>query len=648
MTILPTGNVLAFGGGTVRDGIDPTKAVYAAEEWDPATETWTTVASMATPRLYHSTSLLLPDGRVLMAGGGRNYLNNADFPSAEIYSPSYLFKGARPTITSAPPLAKYGSQMLVQTPDGANIASVALVRPGSVTHNVDMDQRYVPLAFQQTAGGLTVQAPADANLAPPGNYMLFIVDANGVPSVASFVRFPAGYEDDVAPSAPSDLNATGGVGAASLAWSAATDNVRVAGYNVYRSTTSGFFASDATKIGTSTTTSYMDTGAAPGTYYYLVTAVDPGGNVGPASNEASAVVVADTTAPAVSVTAPPTGATVANAVTLSAAASDDVGVAGVKFFVDGAQVGAEDTAAPYALSWNSRAVANGQHVITAVARDAAGNATTSAGVTVDVQNAGPEGLVAAWGFDEGSGTTAGDATGNGHSGAIFNATWATGKFGGALSFNGVDAWVTVADAADLHLASGMTLEAWVRPSEVSGFETVILKERGSSGLSYALYANDSDRGNAPAGYLRTGVGGDRGVPGDATLPVDAWSHLATTYDGSAFRMYVNGTLVGTLSASGEILTTDDVLRIGGNGVWDGEFFTGLIDEVRVYNRALTAEEILSDSQTPVNSAAAPRTSVASVQSAAYPTGTFSDGTVDGTADSDESLIRVLTGNQPLL
>jgi hypothetical protein len=192
LTVLPDGTVLATGGSTDLSGSEVSKAVYPAEIWDPDTGTWTTLASMQTPRLYQSTALLLPDGRVLMAGGGRNYVNNDNFLSAEIYSPPYLFRGARPTVASSPASAEFNTSFFVGTPDAADIASVSLVRAGSVTHSIDMDQRFVPLSFTQTAGGLTVQAPVDANLAPPGNYMLFIVNGDGVPSVAPFIGIGTG------------------------------------------------------------------------------------------------------------------------------------------------------------------------------------------------------------------------------------------------------------------------------------------------------------------------------------------------------------------------------------------------------------------------------------------------------------------------
>src|SRR5919202_1900568 len=120
LTMLPDGTVLATGGMTGSDGIDLSKAVLPAEIWDPATETWKTVASEQIGREYHSTALLLPDGRVLMAGGGQLPGTAAvNETNAEVYSPPYLFKGARPTITNVPSLLQYGGSFTVTTPDAA-------------------------------------------------------------------------------------------------------------------------------------------------------------------------------------------------------------------------------------------------------------------------------------------------------------------------------------------------------------------------------------------------------------------------------------------------------------------------------------------------------------------------------------------------
>jgi galactose oxidase len=107
--------------------------------------------------------------------------------TAEIFSPPYLSRGARPTITSAPSSVSYNTSFSVATPNAAGIASVSLMRLGSVTHHFNTNQRYLSLPFQVGSGTLAVQAPANANIAPPGHYMLFILDSNGVPSVASIL-----------------------------------------------------------------------------------------------------------------------------------------------------------------------------------------------------------------------------------------------------------------------------------------------------------------------------------------------------------------------------------------------------------------------------------------------------------------------------
>jgi Ca2+-binding RTX toxin-like protein len=180
-TVLPDGRVLVTGGSNAAGFNNPAGAVLAAEMWDPATETFSTMASMAEYRGYHSTAVLLPDGRVLSAGGD-------DHPTAEVYSPPYLFRGPRPTIDAAPPDATYGQTIFVQTPDAGSITQVSLVRLSSVTHAFNMDQRIHFPSFAAAAGGLNVTMPSNAHLLPEGHYMLFIVNGDGVPSVASMVR----------------------------------------------------------------------------------------------------------------------------------------------------------------------------------------------------------------------------------------------------------------------------------------------------------------------------------------------------------------------------------------------------------------------------------------------------------------------------
>jgi hypothetical protein len=191
LTSLPDGTVLVTGGETDKNGGDISKAVYPAELWSPQTQTWTTMSAMRTPREYHSTALLIPDGRVVVSGMGADFGNVPNETSVEFFSPPYLFKGARPTVTQSPGKILYGSNFFVATPNAASIGKVVLIRTGAVTHAFDQNTRYVPLSFQQAAGGLTVTAPANGNIAPPGYYMLFVVNSAGVPSVAPILQVAA-------------------------------------------------------------------------------------------------------------------------------------------------------------------------------------------------------------------------------------------------------------------------------------------------------------------------------------------------------------------------------------------------------------------------------------------------------------------------
>jgi hypothetical protein len=180
--ILPDGTVLIVGGSSGSGFDNSSTPVLPAEMWNPATGQFTVMASIATYRGYHSTALLLPDGRVLSAGG------NVGGPNAQLFSPPYLFAGARPGIASAPTSASYGQTVFVGTPDAASISQVTLLRAGSTTHTNDMSQRFMRLGFTKTSTGLNVTMPANANLAPPGYYLLFILNGTGVPSVGSMVQ----------------------------------------------------------------------------------------------------------------------------------------------------------------------------------------------------------------------------------------------------------------------------------------------------------------------------------------------------------------------------------------------------------------------------------------------------------------------------
>jgi galactose oxidase len=210
-TVLPDGTVLVTGGtrgggtpGTAEafNDLDPGQPVHIAELWDPQTGQWTMLAAEQTDRCYHSTAVLLPDGRVLSAGGGEFILNEgtpqqvANSPQdthydAQLFSPPYLFKGPQPQITSAPGSVQYGATFQIGTVQPEQIATVSLIRLSSVTHSFNAGQRINFLSFLVAGGTLTATAPPNANVCPPGHYMLFIVDLQGVPSVAKIIQVSA-------------------------------------------------------------------------------------------------------------------------------------------------------------------------------------------------------------------------------------------------------------------------------------------------------------------------------------------------------------------------------------------------------------------------------------------------------------------------
>ena len=191
-TLLPTGEVLVTGGTSGTSFSEMSMGVHVAEVWNPETGVWTQLASNAVNRGYHATSILLPDGRVLHAGSGDALdANGNPYPderNAELYSPPYLFKGERPVISSLPSEPYYGSTIAVKTPTPSAIAKVSLIAIGSATHAFDMGQRFMWLTFTRTSTAVSVKIPSSKAIAPPGYYMLFILDANGVPSVGKIVR----------------------------------------------------------------------------------------------------------------------------------------------------------------------------------------------------------------------------------------------------------------------------------------------------------------------------------------------------------------------------------------------------------------------------------------------------------------------------
>jgi len=237
------------------------------------------------------------------------------------------------------------------------------------------------------------------------------------------------------------------------------------------------------------------------------------------------------------------------------------------------------------------------------AMDASGNLSGYSEVATAATPAAPGSLVAAYGFDEGSGTTATDESGTGNTGEIIGPTWtAAGKYGGALEFNGSNDWVLINDSETLHLTNAMTLEAWVypftlpsspcEPSSTCYWMDVVHKDSDR----YYIEASSSVNQAPEVGGIF--ADGKHIVIAPAPLATNAWTHLAVTYDGAMLNLYVNGVLVTNTPVTSMITTSTNPLFIGGDQTM-GQYFHGRIDEVRVYNRALSAAEIQTDMNTPV-------------------------------------------------
>jgi len=189
-TLLPSGQILATGG-SVNDEDASTESLNA-DIYDSVSGARSSAGANAFARLYHSNSLLLPDATVLLIGG--NPTRGTYEPHMEIYTPAYLYNSSgqlatRPTITSvSSSVLGYNAGFTITTPNASTISSVVLIRAGAVTHAFDMDQRMVGLSFTAGSGVLNATTPTNGNLAPPGYYLLFILNSSGVPSVAQFVQ----------------------------------------------------------------------------------------------------------------------------------------------------------------------------------------------------------------------------------------------------------------------------------------------------------------------------------------------------------------------------------------------------------------------------------------------------------------------------
>ncbi|PYR31953.1 MAG: hypothetical protein DMF90_24625 [Acidobacteria bacterium] len=432
------------------------------------------------------------------------------------------------------------------------------------------------------------------------------------PLTAAEVRtlFNAG-SDTSPPTAPKGLTATPVPGTQiTLSWIGAEDDTAINRYRVERCP--GVSCADFSHVATLSGLRFTDkTGLiATESYKYRVQAIDEAGNVGPYSNEASATTSGRDTAPP---TAPRdlTVAAVSGTQTKISwtPATDNIEVTGyllercqgvrcrdADFIKIGTPAGTT-----YADSVGLAVNTTYRYVVRAI--DAAGNLGPYSNVAGVMTLSTNPSLVAAYAFNEGAGSRVADSSGHGNHGTISNARWTNaGRYGGALTFNGTDAFVSVPDSPTLRLTTGMTLEAWVNPSP-AGLERQDVIYKGNFEERYLLSGSSSGQ-RVPAGGLS--IGGKRAVAsGPAGLQPSVWKHLAVTYDGIMVRLYVDAVEVASRAKSGRIGETTNPLQVGGDDEFYGRYFAGTIDEVRIYNQALSPAQIQADMNTAVSDAGLP-------------------------------------------
>ena len=348
-----------------------------------------------------------------------------------------------------------------------------------------------------------------------------------------------------------------------------------------------------------------------GTYTLTARARDAAGNI---TISAGVIVTVnnDIQVPAVNITAPVAG-TVTGTINVTANASDNVGVVGVQFLLNGVNLSTEDIVAPYSISWNTVTSTNGNYTLTARARDVAGNITTSAGVIVTVSNI--TNLIVALPLNEGTGTAAADISGKSHPGILTNApTWGAGKYGQGVNLDGTNDYINIADHADFTLdpAQSYTWSAWVKNNNFTEWSTVWSQTVNTSNFFYfyAHTSTDPDGGpvtNGVSAYWWTSGGTNKigAHSANNVLTTGQWSHIAVTYNASQpqnnrFTIYVNGvdvTVRTDMASTGTLTTINPTnIRIGSNQAF-GEYLNGSVDEVRFYNRLLSLTEVQADMNT---------------------------------------------------
>jgi Domain of unknown function (DUF1929)/Concanavalin A-like lectin/glucanases superfamily/Bacterial Ig-like domain (group 2)/Chitobiase/beta-hexosaminidase C-terminal domain/PKD domain len=680
--ILPNGKVLALNGSA--DNEDAGTASLNADLYDPTTNTFSAAGAGVFPRLYHSGALLLPDATVLVLGS--NPEQGSYESHMENYTPAYLFNSdgsmaTRPTITNVTPgVIGYGAAFQVQTPDAANISSAVLVRPGSVTHAFDMDQRLIGLNFTVGIGLLNVTSPPTSSIAPPGYYMLFILNSAGVPSLASFVQlslaptdqppkgqitspasnmsvevgqpvnfsgsgtassgtiasyswaFPGGNPSSSTLANPGNvvystvgqyaasLTVTDSAGITdpsppvvnisvfspySLSGSPGTQTVKPGGSTSYTVTVTpgtGFtgnisfgasglpsgstatFSPTTVNTSGSTTMTVVTSGASPAGIYPL-TITGTSGSVSETATVTLAVGVVAT--PVIT----PGTDTYLGPVTLTI--TDPTNGASIYYTTDGSVptvTPSELYTGPVTLHLSKTVKAM------AVVSGFANSAVATAIYTIQSPSTA---LVGWWTFDDGSGTTAADSSGNAYTMNLVNGvSWVAGKIGGAISANGTNQYGTV---PTINLGTpAVTVAFWANRTYSTTTESVMLESTTNynhSNIGFGFFPDDTGcKGIAAA------VHGNAGYSVNCyTQPTSGvWHHLAIIFDktqagNNETALYIDGVLQTPASSPATAQNTntfsgnDPIYLFSRAG---SQFFkAGQIDDLRIYNQALSAGAI---------------------------------------------------------
>jgi hypothetical protein len=645
--------------GTAADNVGVTQVTWANSRGGTGTATGTTS--------WTANGITLQSGINVLTITARDAANNAGTATLTVTV----------TDTTAPTVAITGPTAAATF----NTTAATLNLTGTASDNVGVTQ--VTWTNSRggsgTATGTTTWTANNVSLQPGANVLT--VTARDAANNTVTATLTVTFTDTTAPT----VAITGPTAAATFSTGSATVNLAgTTSDNV--AVTQVTWTNSRGGSGTATgTTAWTANGVAlqTGANVLTVTARDAANNTVAAT---LTVTFTDATGPTVSVTAPGAGATVAGTINVTATASDNVGVVGVQFRLDGVNLGAEATTAPYTVSWDTSTATNASHTLTAVARDAAGNSTTTASVVVTVSNVAPPvisavtasaitssaasiswttdtlsdtqveygpttaygavsavvstlvtahtqtlsglapntiyqfrvksrdaggrlttsgnfsfttlpdmntGLIAYWTFNEGSGSSAADSSGNGNTATLSGATWTSGIVNQAVALDGVSSFVSAAHTSAFN-AYPLTIAGWIKTGATTGTRGIVNKYiPGVSANGYRLFMSG---GSLCAEYVRSGaafVSDGTSCPlATAGYADNQWHHVTFTVDALGGRLYVDGVQRASLGWTGTpgASTTSQQVTIGDDG-GTGGFFSGSIDDLKIYTRALSSNEV---------------------------------------------------------